>query len=56
MRRCGVILRKVKQGCDFSPTVSRCLPNRRRERFAQPLPINGNPDAGAFLLQEHHDA
>jgi hypothetical protein len=34
-----------------APALSRCLPDRRRERFAQPLPIYGDLDAGAFLLQ-----
>jgi hypothetical protein len=28
----------------------------RGQRFAQPLPIDSNLNAGAFLLEEHHDA
>jgi hypothetical protein len=35
---------------------TRCLADRRYKRFAQPLPIYGDLDAGAFLLQVHHDA
>ena len=40
----------------FSRAASRSLLDRWRERFVQPLPLYGDLDPGAFLLQEHHDA
>lgn len=50
------LLQPGEARCDFRAGVSRRLADRRCERFAQPLPIYGDLDAGAFLLQEHHDA